>query len=247
MQFNFFDQIAIITGGTRGIGRSISEAFLKAGAKVIATYKENHKAAEAFCKDNQEYVSQLQISSFDVANSEGVEKFYKLVEKQYGQFQILINNSGIRRDSIVGMMKEEDWLEVINANLNGTYLMSKLAVHHFMQQKYGRIITITSPVGRIGFAGQSNYAASKSAQVAFTKSLSKEIASRGITANCISPGFIETDFISDLTDKQRETYKALVPLKRFGKPEEVANTVLFLASKETSYITGTTIEVSGGL
>ncbi len=247
MQFDFSNQTAIVTGGTRGIGRSVSEAFLKAGAKVVATYKSNHEAAESFCEDNSQYASQIQLAPFDVADSEGVEGFYKLMEEKNGPFQILVNNSGIRKDSVVGMMKEEDWRDVINANLTGTFLMSKLAVHHLMRQRYGRIVTITSPIGRMGFAGQSNYAASKAAQVAFTQSLSKEVASRGITANCVSPGFIETDFISDLSDKQRDGYKALVPLKRFGKPEEVANAVLFLASKETAYITGTTLEISGGL
>lgn len=247
MQFDFSDQTAIVTGGTRGIGKSVSEAFLKAGAKVIATYKSNHEAAEAFCEDNSQYASQIQLAPFDVSYSEGVEGFYKLMEEKNGPFQILVNNSGIRKDSVVGMMKEEDWRDVIDANLTGTFLMSKLAVHHLMRQRYGRIITITSPIGRMGFAGQSNYAASKAAQVAFTQSLAKEVASRGITANCISPGFIETDFISDLSDKQRDGYKALVPLKRFGKPEEVANAVLFLSSKETAYITGTTLEISGGL
>jgi 3-oxoacyl-[acyl-carrier protein] reductase len=145
------------------------------------------------------------------------------------------------------MMREDDWRKVIDTNLTGTFNMCKLAVQNLMRKRYGRIIVITSPIGRIGFAGQSNYAASKAGQVALVQSLSKEVASRKITVNCVSPGFIDTDFIGDLPEEQKKAYLGMVPLKRFGMPEEVAHPVLFLASAESAYITGSTLEVTGGL
>ena len=178
---------------------------------------------------------------------EAVEKFYKEVGTKYENFQILVISSGIRSDSIVGMMKTEDWNRVIDTNLTGTFNLSKLAVQSMMRQRYGRIITLTSPIGKDGFAGQANYAASTAGQVAFTRSLSKEVASRKITVNCVSPGFIDTDFISNLPEDQKKAYKNQIPLKRFGTPEDVTYPVLFLASKEAAYITGSVLEVTGGL
>ena len=247
MEFDFKGQTAIVTGGTRGIGRAVSEAFLKAGAKVIATYLGNKEEAKKFAEANAAYAECLEIYKFDVTCYDEVENFYKKVENKHGDLQIVVVSSGIRSDSIVGMMKEEDWNNVIDTNLTGTFNISKLAVQYMMRQKYGRIIALTSPIGKLGFAGQANYAASKAGQVAFVKSLSKEVASRKITVNCVSPGFIDTDFISDLPDEQRDTYKKQVPLKRFGSPQDVATPVLFLASKESSYITGSVLEVTGGL
>jgi len=247
MEFDFKGQTAVVTGGTRGIGRAVSEAFLKAGAKVIATYLNNEEEAKNFTEANTVYAEYLDIYKFDVSCYDEVENFYKEVEKKHGTLQIVVVSSGIRSDSIVGMMKTEDWNNVINTNLTGTFNISKLAVQYMMQQKYGRIITLTSPIGKHGFAGQANYAASKAGQVALMKSLSKEVASRKITVNCVSPGFIDTDFISDLSDEQKDTYKKQVPLKRFGSPQDVATPVLFLASKESSYITGSVLEVTGGL
>ena len=247
MEFNLKGQTAVVTGGTRGIGRSIAEGLLKAGAKVIATYQSNEKAAKEFEESNREYSGCLDLRSFDVTKYEQVEHFYRYVEKTYGEFQILVHGSGIRIDSIVGMMHENDWRKVIDTNLTGTFNMCKLAVQNMMRKKYGRIIIITSPIGKFGFIGQSNYAASKAGQVAFMKSLSKEVASRKITVNCVSPGFIDTDFIGSLTSEQKKKYIDMVPLGRFGSPEDVAHPVLFLASSEAAYITGSTIEVTGGL
>jgi 3-oxoacyl-[acyl-carrier protein] reductase len=247
MKFDFTGQTALITGGTRGIGRAISEAFLKAGAKVVATYRSNDMEAENFKNANADYADFLDIQKFDVTDYEAVENFYKEVEKKHDNFQILVVSSGIRADSIVGMMKAEDWNRVINTNLTGTFNLSKLAVQSMMRQRYGRIITLTSPIGKFGFAGQANYAASKAGQVAFTRSLSKEVASRKITVNCVSPGFIDTDFISDLPDEQKKAYKDQIPLKRFGTPEDVTYPVLFLAAKQSAYITGSVLEVTGGL
>ncbi len=247
MKFDFKGQIAVVTGGTRGIGRGITEALLKAGAKVVATYQSNDKAAKEFAESNKKYSDYLDLRSFDVTQYDEVENFYRYVEQAYGAFQILVHCSGIRIDSIVGMMHESDWRKVIDTNLTGTFNMCKLAVQNMMRKKYGRIIVITSPIGRFGFAGQSNYAASKAGQVAFVQSLSKEVASRKITVNCVSPGFINTDFIGDLSEEQKKAYLDMVPLKRFGLPEDVAHPVLFLASAESAYITGATLEVTGGL
>ena len=247
MEFDFKGQTALVAGGTRGIGRAISEAFLKAGAKVVATYLSNDEEAKKFKKANADRANFLDIYQFNVTDYESVENFYKKVEVKYESFQILVISSGIRSDSIVGMMKAEDWNRVINTNLTGTFNLSKLAVQSMMRQRYGRIITLTSPIGKFGFAGQANYAASKAGQVAFTRSLSKEVASRKITVNCVSPGFINTDFIGDIPEEQRKAYKDQVPLKRFGTPEDVTYPVLFLASKEADYITGSVLEVTGGL
>ena len=247
MKFDFKEQTALIAGGTRGIGRAISEAFLKAGAKVVATYLSNDEEAEKFKQANADHINFLDIHKFNVTDYEAVEKFYKEVEVKHKNFQILVVSSGIRSDSIVGMMKAEDWKRVIDTNLTGTFNLSKLAVQSMMRQRYGRIITLTSPIGKFGFAGQANYAASKAGQVAFTRSLSKEVASRKITVNCVSPGFIDTDFIGDLPEEQKKAYKDQIPMKRFGTPEDVTHPVLFLASKEADYITGSVLEVTGGL
>ena len=247
MEFDFKGQTALVTGGTRGIGRAISESFLKAGATVIATYRSNDAEAENFKQSNIDYANSLDVYKFDVSDYVVVENFYKEIEKKYESFQILVVSSGIRSDSIVGMMKVEDWNRVIDTNLTGTFNLCKLAVMSMMRQKYGRIITLTSPIGKFGFAGQANYAASKAGQVAFTRSLSKEVASRKITVNCVSPGFIDTDFIVDLPEEQVKAYKAQIPLKRFGTPEDVIYPVLFLATKQASYITGSVLEVTGGL
>ncbi|KMP11332.1 3-oxoacyl-ACP reductase [Candidatus Nitromaritima sp. SCGC AAA799-C22] len=247
MEFDFKGQMAIVTGGTRGIGRGISEAFLKSGAKVVATYQSNETAAKEFAESNKEHADCLDLRSFDVTQYDEVEHFYRYVEDTHGEFQVLVHCSGIRIDSIVGMMPEEDWRKVIDTNLTGTFNMCKLAVQGLMRKRYGRIIVITSPIGRFGFAGQSNYAASKAGQVALVQSLSKEVASRKITVNCVSPGFIDTDFIGDLPEEQKKAYLDMVPLKRFGSPQDVAHPVLFLASADAAYITGATLEVTGGL
>ena len=245
--FDFKEQTAIITGGTRGIGRRIAESFLEAGARVIVSYTANEAAAESFRKENSDFAERIDVQRFDVSVYEEVEEFFKYVESQYGSFEVLVNNAGIRKDSVLGMMKKSDWSDVMNVNLNGIFHMCKFAVMILMRKRYGRIITITSPMGKHGFEGQSNYAASKAGQIGLTRSLSKEVATRGITVNCVSPGFIETELIQDLPEKLRKAYLDQVPMKRFGKTEEAAHAVLFLASREASYITGSTIEVTGGL
>lgn len=247
IRYDFKDQTAIVTGGTRGIGRAIAEALLDAGARVICTYQSNQSAAEEMQKAHPEAGGRLVLKPCDVTDYAAVESFFKFVDETAGNIQVLVNNAGIRRDQIAGLMPEEDWKAVIDTNLSGTFYMSKFAVQNMARKRYGRIINITSPIGRFGMPGQGNYAASKAGQVAFAASLAKETARRRITVNCVSPGFIETDLISDLPEERVELYLGLVPMRRFGKVEEVANAVLFLASPEASYITGTVLEVTGGL
>ncbi len=244
---DFVGQTAIVTGGTRGIGKGIAESFLKAGARVIVTYSSNDAAAAQFKQDNSEFAENIDIQKCDVSKYADVEKFFEHIDKQYEGFEILVNNAGIRKDAVLAMMRESEWHDVLNVNLSGIFYMSKFAVMSLMQRRYGRIINITSPSGKFGFEGQANYAAAKAGIVALTKSLAKEVARRGITVNCVSPGFIATDLIQDLPDELRGSYIAQIPLKRFGKPEEVAACVLFLASQEASYVTGSTVEVTGGL
>lgn len=247
LSWDFSGQTVIVTGGTRGIGRAIAEAFLSAGARVLATYAANAQAAAEFETANAASGDRLELLQFDVADYAAVEAFYRELESRIEALDILVNNAGVRRDAVVGMLRAEDWETVIRTNLGGVYHMSKFAVQKMMQARFGRIITITSPAGRIGFEGQANYAASKAGEVAFTKSLAREVARRGITANCVSPGFIDTDFIRDLPPDQAKAYRATVPLRRFGRAEEVAACVLFLASREAAYVNGAVLEVTGGV
>ena len=244
---DFRDQTVVVTGGTRGIGQAISRHFLEAGATVVATYCANDAASEAFKTSLGPAAKGLHLRKFDVADYAQVETFYKALDAEHKNVTVLVNNSGIRKDAVLAMMKPEDWQQVLNVNLTGAFNMSKLAIHRFMQNRFGRIITITSPAGRFGFEGQANYSASKAGQIAMTRSLSKEVASRGITVNCVSPGFIDTEFVADLPEKLRKDYLASIPLKRFGTPDDVAYCVLFLASREAGYITGSVLSVDGGL
>ena len=236
---------AIVTGGTRGIGRAVSEMLLRDGAEVVAVYAGNDAAAADFL--HQWSGHSLRVVKLDVSDYAGCESFFAEFDRFSDHLEILVNAAGIRRDAVVGMMSAEDWRRVLDVNLTGSFNMSKFAVQRMMQNRYGRIVCITSPSGRLGFAGQANYAASKAGQVALMKSLSKEVGRRGITANCVSPGFIDTELISDLTEEQSAEYRKMVPLRRFGKAEEVADAVSFLVSREAAYITGTVVEVSGGL
>ena len=245
--YDFREQTIIVTGGTRGIGKGISEGFLKSGARVIATYLTNEAAVAQFQQDNSQFAEMIDIRKLDVTEYREVEGFFRHMETRYGSFEVLVNNAGIRKDSVLAMMKESDWHDVMNVNLAGTFYMCKFAVMSLMRRRYGRIVNVSSVMERYAFEGQANYAASKAGLTALTKALSKEVATRGITVNCVSPGFITTELIQDLPDKLREAYLARIPLNRFGSAEEVAACVLFLASREASYVTGSTLEVAGGL
>lgn len=246
-EVKFQNRVALITGGTRGIGAAISRAFLTKGATVVATYLGNESAAQAFRDSVPECKDRLHLRAVNVAEGPATEALFSWLDETFPTLDVLVNNAGIRRDAVLGMMAEADWDLVLGTNLKGTFLASKGAVQRMSRQRRGRIITITSPSGEMGFAGQGNYAASKAGQVGLMRSLSKEVARRNVTVNCVSPGFVDTDLIKDLKDDIREQYKNQVPLARFGTPEEVSHAVLFLASDEAAYITGTTLEVTGGL
>jgi 3-oxoacyl-[acyl-carrier protein] reductase len=242
----FTEQKAVVTGATRGIGRAITEDLLAQGATVIGIYSGNEKTAQEFAATCP-VPERLRLHKVDVSDYQAVEDFFQKVEEEFDTIDILINNAGIRRDAALAMMRQEDWNQVIDVNLTGGYNMTKFAVQLMMKQKYGRIIFITSPMGHLGFAGQANYSASKAGQIGMMKSLSKEVGKRKITVNCVSPGFIGTDFLNDLNDEQVKAYKKMVPARRFGTPEEVADAVLFLAGKNAAYINGSVLEVTGGL
>lgn len=248
---DFEGRKAVVSGATRGIGRAIARAFLEAGATVIGIYASDHEAAESFRQEWRESSSfrenRLFLHQCDIADEASVNGFFQAIEKQFDTIDILVNNAGIRRDAVLAMMQPKDWNRVIDVNLNGTFYMSKQAVLLMLKQKYGRIIHITSPMAHMGFAGQANYAASKAGQIGMMRSLSKETAKRKITVNCISPGFISTELLDDLSEDQLAQYKNMIPSKRFGRPEEVAAAVLFLAGEQASYINGAVLEVTGGL
>lgn len=245
---SFEGQTVVVTGGTRGIGAALTRAFLEDGATLHATYRSDEDAARAFADQCARHAERLALHRFDVADYDAVERFWgELEERAPDGVQVLVNNSGIRRDAVLAMMAPEDWRAVLDTNLTGCYHMSKFAVQNMMRRRYGRILFVTSPSGRHGFEGQGNYAASKAGQVGLMRSLAREVAKRKITVNCISPGFIATDLIADLPEEAAKAYRDSVPMKRFGTPEEVAHAALFLASEGASYVTGSVLEVTGGL
>lgn len=244
MNYDFKDQVVVVTGGTRGIGAAITESFINSGAYVVATYVSNDDAAKEMMTRLGE---KLICKKFNVSSASSVSDFFGELEERFDKLDILVNNSGIRRDQILVSMSEDEWDGVLDTNLKGTYLMSKNAVMLMMKNRYGRIINISSMSGVLGIAGQANYSASKAGQIAMAKVLNKEVAKRGITVNTVLPGFIETELIANLDDKLVKEYKKDIPMRRFGTVKEVASAVQFLASKDASYISGSTLEVSGGL
>jgi len=244
---NFAGQNIVVTGGTRGLGRAMTIAFLEAGGTVHATYRSNEAAADALREECARFDGRLLLHSFDVADFAAVESFWNGLEDVEGGIQVLVNNSGVRRDALLPLMNPDDWNQVIATNLTGGFNMSKFGVTNMLRQRYGRVIFITSPSGSFGIEGQTNYSASKAGQVGLMRSLAKEVAKRKITVNCVSPGFIATELLDDLPEDIMKAHKKSIPIKRFGTPEEVASAVLYLASKEASYVTGATLEVTGGL
>jgi 3-oxoacyl-[acyl-carrier protein] reductase len=243
----FIDRKVLVTGATRGIGKAIAKRFLEEGAILIGIFAGNTQASLDFSDEQKQFAGRFELFRCNVADEGDVLALFQEIDKKYQTLDILVNNAGIRRDSMLAMMSYSQWQEVLNTNLTGTYLMAKQAVLMMMRNKYGRIINITSPVAHLGFPGQANYAASKAGQIALTKTLAKEVAKKNITVNCVSPGFISTDFIKDLPPDLLAEYKKMVPMRRFGTPDEVADAVLFLAGDRASYISGTVLEIAGGL
>jgi 3-oxoacyl-[acyl-carrier protein] reductase len=245
---SFDGQTAVVTGGTRGLGRAIALDLLERGATVWATYRENEAAARALADECARFDGRLRLARFDVADYAAVEAFWSELEPACPEgVQMLVSNSGIRRDGVLAMMPAEDWGAVLATNLTGAYHMCKFAVLHMVRRRYGRIVLVTSPAREHGFEGQANYSASKAGQVGLMRSLAREVARRNITVNCVSPGFLDTELLADLAPQMRAEHLASIPLRRFGRVEEVAYAVRCLVSREATYITGATLEVAGGL
>lgn len=240
-------KVALVTGGSRGIGRAIALKLAENGADVAINYAGNTAAAEEVKAAIEQMGRKALLIQCSVADTDGVQAMVNQVVKKLGRLDILVNNAGITRDGLLMRMKEADWDDVMNTNLKGVYNCSKAVMRTMMKQKSGRIVNMASVVGEMGNAGQANYAAAKAGVIGFTKSLAKEVASRGITVNAIAPGFIATDMTSVLSDDQKAEMARTIPLGRAGQPEDVANAVLFLASEGAAYITGQVLNVDGGM
>jgi 3-oxoacyl-[acyl-carrier protein] reductase len=239
-------KLVLVTGASRGIGRAISMALGNAGATVIgtATSEEGAKNISKIFSDNSILGKGMKLN---VTDNNQITELLKVVSDEFGSVDILINNAGITRDNILVRMKEEEWDDIINTNLSSVFKMSKAVLRGMIKKRSGRIISITSVVGAMGNAGQSNYAAAKAGIMGFTKSLAREIGSRGITVNTVAPGFIQTDMTDALPEDQKEALAAQIPMARLGTVDEIAQTVLFLAGEGGSYITAQTLHVNGGM
>jgi 3-oxoacyl-[acyl-carrier protein] reductase len=240
------EQIALVTGASRGIGRAIADALGKAGATVVGT-ATTQKGADAISERFQAEGVSGRGMVLDVAEAESVAAVVKAVVSEFGVPTILVNNAGITRDNLLIRMKDAEWDAIIDTNLSSVYRMSKACLRGMMKARRGRIVNIASVVGSMGNAGQTNYAAAKAGMMGFTKALAREVGARGITVNCVAPGFVETDMTRDLADEHREALLAGIPLGRLGQPDEIAQAVLFLAAEGGGYITGETLHVNGGM
>ena len=241
------EKSALITGATRGIGKQIAITLAKQGYNIALNYRKENEELENTKKEIEEIGVQVIAVKGDVANFEECENFVKQVIERFGQIDVLVNNAGITKDMLLMRMKKEDFEQVIDTNLVGTFNVTKNAVPYMMKARSGRIINISSVVGISGNAGQTNYSASKAGIIGFTKSLAKEIASRNILVNAVAPGFIETNMTDILKDDVKQEIAKNIPLKRMGTAQDVANVVKFLASDDSSYITGQVINVDGGM
>ena len=240
-------KVAFVTGASRGIGRAIALTLAEAGADVAVNYAGNAAAAEEVAAEIRKMGRRALILQGDVSQTEAAASMLDAVVAEFGRCDILVNNAGITRDGLLMRMKEEDWDAVLNTNLKGVFNCTKAALKYMMKQRAGKIVNIASVVGIMGNAGQANYAAAKAGCIGFTKSVAKEVASRGITVNAVAPGLIATDMTSVLPDKVIEEMAAGIPLKRAGQPVDVAKAVLFLVSDDAAYITGQTLNVDGGM
>ena len=237
------DKVVLITGASRGIGRAIAESFAELGATVLgtATSESGANAISDYLGDSGKGFV------LNVTENDSIAALFDTIKAQYGVVDVLVNNAGITRDNLLMRMKDDEWNDIIETNLTPIFKMSKAALRPMMKKRAGRIINIGSVVGSMGNAGQTNYAAAKAGVIGFTKSMAREVASRGITVNTVAPGFIETDMTKALTDEQRASTLSAVPAGRLGLPKEIAATVVFLASEGAAYINGETIHVNGGM
>ncbi|MGL4380257.1 MAG: 3-oxoacyl-ACP reductase FabG [Vibrio sp.] len=236
-------KVALVTGASRGIGKAIAELLVERGARVIgtATSESGAQAISDYLGDNGKGMA------LNVTNPESIEAVVKTIADEFGGIDILVNNAGITRDNLLMRMKEEEWSDIIDTNLTSIFRLSKAVLRGMMKKRQGRIINVGSVVGTMGNAGQTNYAAAKAGVIGFTKSMAREVASRGVTVNTVAPGFIETDMTKALNDEQRAATLTQVPAGRLGDPREIASAVAFLASPEAAYITGETLHVNGGM
>ena len=241
------DKVALITGASRGIGKAIAETFAEQGASIAFTYHSSVEKANALEKELGAKGVKVKGFKSDAGSFEESEQLIKDVLEEFGQIDVLVNNAGITRDTLILRMSEDQWDAVIETNLKSVFNLTKHVARTMMKQRGGSIINLTSIVGMIGQAGQSNYAASKAGIIGFTKSIADELGSRGIRCNAIAPGFIETEMTAELPEETQQSYLASIPMKRFGQPEEIGNVALFLASDLSSYLSGQTLSVCGAL
>ena len=238
---------ALVTGASRGIGRAIAQALAEAGADVAINYRSSEEKAESVAR----YIDDLGVDTWvypaDISDLEQTKRMKEQISKYFGKIDILVNNAGINRDTLFTKMDAEAWNNVISVNLNGVFNCTTTFIDDIIESEHGRIINITSIVGQMGNIGQVNYAASKAGVIGMTKALAKELARKGVTVNAIAPGFIETDMVAGVPERVKEKIIAQIPLSRFGKPNEVANAVTFLASGHADYITGHVLNVNGGM
>lgn len=240
-------KVAVVTGGSRGIGKAVCLRLASLGATVIINYVSRSDAADAVAKEVVDAGGQAGVYQFNVADSQAVTEAFKNILADYGRIDILVNNAGITRDGLFMKMKESDWDDVLNTNLKGAYNCIKAVNRPMMKQRSGSIISITSVIGFAGNAGQANYSAAKAGLIGLTRSLAKEFASRNITVNGVAPGYIDTDMTRDLPDAVKDIILNEIPMKSMGSPEDIAGAVAFLASDDARYITGQFIHVNGGM
>ena len=240
------NKVALITGGTRGIGKAIAKKFAENGYNLVINYVSENTNLEKL-KNDINSKNEILFVRANVGDFESSEELVKQAVEKFGKIDVLVNNAGITRDNLIMRMKEEDFDNVINTNLKGTFNVTKNVVPYMMKKRNGKIVNISSVVGVSGNAGQCNYAASKAGIIGFTKSIAKELASRNILANCVAPGFIDTDMTEVLSDSVKENINSQIPLKRMGTAEGIAKAVYFLAGEDNTYITGQVLNVDGGM